>query len=108
MSKKNDQTDTQVTAIEQDRSDSFSLIRADNAKLAELGYKAEFRREFSVRVPFFQRTARVKHSAAIRDRRFCFLNYGGDSFCYIDLVLRPHQWFDRLLFVCCMMLRISN
>ncbi|KIK05691.1 hypothetical protein K443DRAFT_130275 [Laccaria amethystina LaAM-08-1] len=48
MSKKNDQTDTQVTAIEQDRSDSFSLIRADNAKLAELGYKAEFRREFSL------------------------------------------------------------
>lgn len=48
MSKKNDETGTQVTAIEQDRSDSFSLIRADNAKLAELGYKAEFRREFSL------------------------------------------------------------
>lgn len=48
MSKKNDETETQVTAIEQDRSDSFSLIRADNAKLAELGYKAEFRREFSL------------------------------------------------------------
>lgn len=46
--KKNDETNTQVTAIEQDRSDSLSLIHADNAKLAELGYKAEFRREFSV------------------------------------------------------------
>jgi len=53
MEKKNDDASTQVTAVGQDRPDSFSLIRADNAKLAELGYKAEFRREFSVRVPFF-------------------------------------------------------
>lgn len=29
--------------------DSASIIRADDAKLAELGYKSEFRREFSVR-----------------------------------------------------------
>ena len=33
-----------------DQSDRTSVIvRADNAKLAELGYRSEFRREFSVR-----------------------------------------------------------
>lgn len=32
-----------------ERSDNVSVVvRADNAKLAELGYKSEFRREFSV------------------------------------------------------------
>ena len=34
----------QVHAVEQS-----DIIRADNAKLAELGYRSEFRREFSVR-----------------------------------------------------------
>lgn len=33
-----------------DRVDSRTIIRADDARLAELGYKSEFRREFSVRM----------------------------------------------------------
>ena len=38
----------EVHVVEQ--SDSASVVvRADNAKLAELGYRSEFRREFSVR-----------------------------------------------------------
>ena len=35
--------------IVQQSADSSVIIRADNAKLAELGYRSEFRREFSVR-----------------------------------------------------------
>jgi len=37
--------------------DSNSIIRADDARLAELGYKSEFRREFSVRFVVLARTA---------------------------------------------------
>ena len=43
-----DKTQAEVLTVEQ--SDTVSIIvRADDAKLAELGYKSEFRREFSVR-----------------------------------------------------------
>ncbi|KAF8909269.1 amino acid/polyamine transporter I [Gymnopilus junonius] len=41
-----EKTDTQVVTVV--HSDTESIIRADNAKLAELGYKSEFRREFSL------------------------------------------------------------
>jgi len=39
---------TSVLAVE--RTDARSIIRADDAKLAELGYRSEFRREFSVSI----------------------------------------------------------
>ena len=39
----------EVHAVEQSDSASAAIVRADNAKLAELGYRSEFRREFSVR-----------------------------------------------------------
>ena len=48
MSSKSDKTQTKALAL--DLSDASSIIiRADNAKLAELGYRSEFRREFSVK-----------------------------------------------------------
>ena len=48
MSSKSDKT--QAKALAPNLSDASSIIiRADNAKLAELGYRSEFRREFSVR-----------------------------------------------------------
>ena len=43
-----EKTDTQVVTVTPSQSDADSIIRADNVKLAELGYKSEFRREFSV------------------------------------------------------------
>lgn len=46
MEFKSDKTKAEVLAV--DSSDNISIIvRADNAKLAELGYRSEFRREFS-------------------------------------------------------------
>lgn len=38
----------EVLTVEQSYSAS-DIVRADDAKLAELGYRSEFRREFSVR-----------------------------------------------------------
>ena len=47
MAFKPEKAQAEVLPVEQ--SDSASIvIRADNAKLAELGYRSEFRREFSV------------------------------------------------------------
>lgn len=51
MGVKSDKSGTQVFTVE--RADTQSVIRADNAKLAELGYKSEFRREFTVRFLIF-------------------------------------------------------
>lgn len=49
MEIKLDEARVDVLAIESS-SDTLSIVlRADNAKLAELGYRSEFRREFSVR-----------------------------------------------------------
>lgn len=48
MALNSEKTQAEVLSVQQ--SDSVSVIvRADNAKLAELGYRSEFRREFSVR-----------------------------------------------------------
>ena len=45
-----DKTQAEVLTVEQSKSDGASvIICADDAKLAELGYRSEFRREFSVR-----------------------------------------------------------
>lgn len=47
---KSDKTQAEVLTVEPELSDRVSVVvRADNAKLAELGYRSEFRREFSVR-----------------------------------------------------------
>ena len=48
MAFKSDKAQAEVLTVEQ--SDRVSdVVRADDAKLAELGYRSEFRREFSVR-----------------------------------------------------------
>ena len=48
MDFKSDKAQAEVHTVEQ--SDRASdVVRADDAKLAELGYRSEFRREFSVR-----------------------------------------------------------
>jgi hypothetical protein len=41
-----------TTVREVQTQDSDSIRHADNARLAELGYKSEFKREFSVRVRY--------------------------------------------------------
>jgi len=46
MAFNSDKTQAGVHIVEQSDSGSV-VVRADNAKLAELGYKSEFRREFS-------------------------------------------------------------
>ena len=43
-----DKTQAEVLVVEQANGVS-AVVRADDAKLAELGYRSEFRREFSVR-----------------------------------------------------------
>jgi len=40
----------QTDVLTFEHTDNQSVIRADDAKLAELGYRSEFRREFSVSV----------------------------------------------------------
>ena len=43
------QVGAEVATMAVEQSDSTSdVVRADDAKLAELGYRSEFRREFSV------------------------------------------------------------
>lgn len=48
---------TDVLTVE--HTDTQSIIKADDAKLAELGYRSEFRREFSVSVT--QTLALLRH-----------------------------------------------
>jgi hypothetical protein len=47
-SEKGEKLQADVLTVE--HTDTQSIIRADDAKLAELGYRSEFRREFSVSV----------------------------------------------------------
>lgn len=48
MDPKKEKHNTNVVIME--HTDTQSIIRADDARLAELGYKSEFRREFTVRL----------------------------------------------------------
>jgi hypothetical protein len=50
MAFNSDKAQTEVLTATVEQSDTASdVVRADDAKLAELGYRSEFRREFSVR-----------------------------------------------------------
>jgi len=50
MNDKFEQDEKLQTSVAVEHTDARSIIRADDAKLAELGYRSEFRREFSVSV----------------------------------------------------------
>lgn len=50
MDDKTEGEKVQTHVLTFEHTDNKSVIRADDAKLAELGYRSEFRREFSVSV----------------------------------------------------------
>ena len=86
----------QVHAVEQS-----DIIRADNAKLAELGYRSEFLREFSVRQILHQGSSitdnRLISSKASRDDCFWYFNHGCCGLRNVDIHFRPSQWFEPLV-----------
>ena len=102
MAFKSDKTQAEVLTVEQ--SDSASLvIRADNAKLAELGYRSEFRREFSVRnmrhLSSSVVDSLISSSKAFGDSGFCYFDNGCYRLRNVDILLRPCKWFEPLVFV---------
>jgi hypothetical protein len=68
----------------------------DDVRLAELGYKSEFKREFSVRVAF-RRSYLQCQSLTLQlkvDRACClfFFNHGRGCLCYVDLFFPTDIW----------------
>ena len=98
MAFNSDKTQAQAEVHIVDQSDS--VVRADDAKLAELGYRSEFRREFSVRQILHLGSSvtdrLISSSKAIRDGGFCYFNYGCCRLCNVDVLLWPSQWFGPL------------
>ena len=79
----------------------LSLRRADDALLAELGYKSEFRREFTVSICQLSEcmvTDSVIHCAAVRDRRVCVLYYGCGRISLIHVLLSARVWYAEHLY----------
>ena len=69
---------------------------SDDALLAKLGYKSEFRREFSVRSSqYFSRDSRIKHGEARRDGVVCRQYHGRHRLCFIHAVI-----WSSLRYVC--------
>lgn len=69
-----------VISVEQ-HTDTLSIIRADDAKLAELGYKSEFRREFSVcmaNLTISMIVSSVRRMTAFGDHFVCVFDHGSD------------------------------
>lgn len=78
-------TETFVVAHPVDDRGDHSLGHADDVRLAELGYKSEFKREFSVRG--IRRMRYRSHGSTLLDDRvncFFFLHYGCRFICFID------------------------
>lgn len=65
-----------------------SLRHADDALLAKLGYKSEFRREFSVSTTC-RKVGEIyqRHLSARRDGRIRLLYNGRDCFCVFHILL---------------------
>jgi hypothetical protein len=108
MAFKLDKAQAEVLTVEQ--SDSVSVVvRADNAKLAELGYRSEFRREFSVSQMLHLSSSVVDNlvssSKAFGDGGFCYFNNGCCRLRNVDILLRPRQWFEPL--ACCMAVMLN-
>lgn len=109
MAFKSDKTQAEVLTVEQ--SDSASVvIRADNAKLAELGYRSEFRREFSVRQMVHLASSvtdrLISSSKAFRNGSFCYFNNGCCRRSNVDILLRLIQWFEPLVCYMAVMLNL--
>jgi hypothetical protein len=68
--------------------DGDFVRHADDVKLAELGYKAEFRREFSVKFSlFWMSRMNLNNLSAHRNHLFCVFHYGCDRFRYFYVLL---------------------
>lgn len=87
-----DASETSLAHMDPAKKDNaFVEVRsADDARLAELGYKGEFRREFSVRAVFLLlvRCAEVPVSTVDRNRCVRVLNHGCDRRRLIDPIFR--------------------
>ena len=94
MSEKSSSNDpAAATANVHSEDDSlYSIRRADDAMLAHLGYKSEFRREFSVccvvllyavTLTYFDRDGPL----AFRDDRVCVLYHGCCSFGFVNVLV---------------------
>jgi hypothetical protein len=68
-----------------------NMYAADDARLAELGYRSEFKREFSVRLLTYTSTSKLDWRllvfAALRDNRVLVLDYGHRGVCVLDPIV---------------------
>lgn len=92
--KEKDTVDTVHEAI--DIHDVDALRRADDVRLAELGYKSEFKREFSVRAicaaPIFLSCEADGNTPDVRAYSIFLLDHGCRCLSYIHLFFSPCVW----------------
>ena len=105
-----DKTQAEVHTVElSDR--TSDVVRADDAKLAELGYKSEFRREFSVRKMLHLASSvadrLISYPKAFRDGGFCYFNNGCCRLCNVDILFWPNQRFEPLVYSMAAMLNLK-
>lgn len=86
--------DNNVVTIEQ--VDTMSIKRADDARLAELGYKSEFRREFTVSkqasTMCYIGSNQILSMSENRDRLLCVLDHGSCCERVVDVVIWVGEW----------------
>lgn len=87
---------TQILSVE--TTDTQSVIRADDAKLADLGYKSEFRREFTVsnfcRFMKFLIFSLQTCLEAPGDNMLCVFDNGGSRKRNFHAFIWPRQWYE--------------
>jgi hypothetical protein len=90
-----DKKNTSIVDVEQTgKGDELWAIRQlDDDTLAKLGYKSEFKREFSVSLWFCSMTMRrADRFSALRNHCFCILDYGSNCVCIFDTLLWINKW----------------
>lgn len=86
LSEKKAGSEAVVTVVD---NDSLSLRHVDDAKLAELGYKSEFKREFSVRLIswYFACFYTFHDEPALRNGCVRVFHHGRRGFSILDAIL---------------------
>ncbi len=75
--------------------DIVEVRHADDVRLAELGYKSEFKREFSVSCLFAVGATQFMASTALRNGRVLVLYNGCNRFCFFYFGIWARQWCVR-------------
>ena len=86
---KKDSGSNEVTSVHHDAKGIEGTRQADNILLAKLGYRSEFKREFSVSRSYNACSLDTDTEQAYRDRGILLFHHGCRCFCDFDLFFPP-------------------